>query len=215
MELDLVEVDVAEVLREVALREAGRAARDAPRRAGRPAGTAPRGGRPRQLRQIVLNLVDNAIKYSPNGGTVTVSGARRLDVVEVRVADEGIGISVADQRNLFRKFFRADARMTRGIRGIGLGPLPDPRLRDGDGRPHLGGVRGGRRHDVHRRAAAAQRGSGAPARVGGGGVKVLLVDDEASIRLLCRVNLEAAGFTVVEAATRAEVLPARGASAPT
>ena len=74
-----------------------------------------------KLRQIVLNLVDNAIKYSPNGGTITVSGARRLDVVEVRVADEGIGISVADQRNLFRKFFRADARMSRGIRGIGLG----------------------------------------------------------------------------------------------
>jgi len=37
------------------------------------------------------------------------------------VQDEGIGISAADQRNLFRKFFRADARMTRGIRGIGLG----------------------------------------------------------------------------------------------
>jgi len=74
-----------------------------------------------KLRQIVLNLVDNAIKYSPDGGVISVSGERRLDMVEIRVSDQGIGISAADQRNLFRKFFRADARMTRGIRGIGLG----------------------------------------------------------------------------------------------
>jgi signal transduction histidine kinase len=70
-----------------------------------------------KLRQIILNLVDNAIKYSPAGGVVEVSAERRLDAVEIRVRDEGIGISAADQRNLFRKFFRADARMTRGIRG--------------------------------------------------------------------------------------------------
>ena len=69
----------------------------------------------------MLNLVDNAIKYSPDGGTIDVTATRQLDMVEIRVRDHGIGISAADQRNLFRKFFRADARMTRGIRGIGLG----------------------------------------------------------------------------------------------
>ena len=42
-------------------------------------------------------------------------------LVEVRVQDEGIGISELDQRNLFRKFFRVDAVLSRGIRGIGLG----------------------------------------------------------------------------------------------
>ena len=42
-------------------------------------------------------------------------------MVEVRVSDEGIGISERDQRNLFQKFFRVDAAMSRGIRGIGLG----------------------------------------------------------------------------------------------
>jgi signal transduction histidine kinase len=74
-----------------------------------------------RVRQILINLVDNAIKYSPGGGAVTVRARRRGRVVEVRVQDEGIGISERDQRNLFRKFFRVDAEMSRGIRGIGLG----------------------------------------------------------------------------------------------
>jgi PAS domain S-box-containing protein len=74
-----------------------------------------------RVKQILLNLVDNAIKYSPGGGSVTVRARRRGRVVEVRVQDEGIGISERDQRNLFRKFFRVDAEMSRGIRGIGLG----------------------------------------------------------------------------------------------
>ena len=82
----------------------------------------------------------------------------------MRVADEGIGISVADQRNLFRKFFRADARMTRGIRGIGLGLYLTRGFVTRDGRPHL--------RWSPRRASASTfivelplaRGSGAPAR---------------------------------------------------
>lgn len=87
-----------------------------------PPGVAPHVmGDEEDLKAVVLNLVDNAIKYSPDGGDVVVSATRGPNGVEVRVGDEGIGISEADQRNLFRKFFRADARMTRGIRGIGLG----------------------------------------------------------------------------------------------
>ena len=74
-----------------------------------------------RVRQVLINLIDNAIKYSPDGGTVTVRVRKRRRVVEVRVSDEGIGISERDQRNLFQKFFRVDAAMSRGIRGIGLG----------------------------------------------------------------------------------------------
>jgi two-component system sensor histidine kinase VicK len=73
------------------------------------------------VHQVLLNLIDNAVKYSPDGGTVRVKVERRRRVVEVRVSDEGIGISERDQANLFRKFFRVDAAMSRGIRGIGLG----------------------------------------------------------------------------------------------
>ncbi len=76
---------------------------------------------PDRVHQVLLNLIDNAVKYSPDGGTVTVKVERRRRVVEVRVNDEGIGISERDQANLFRKFFRVDAAMSRGIRGIGLG----------------------------------------------------------------------------------------------
>ena len=63
-----------------------------------------------RVRQVLINLIDNAIKYSPDGGTVTVRVRKRRRVVELRVSDEGIGISERDQRNLFRKFFRVDAR---------------------------------------------------------------------------------------------------------
>ena len=55
------------------------------------------------------------------GGSVAVRARRRGRVVEVRVQDEGIGISERDQRNLFRKFFRVDASQRGGIRGVGLG----------------------------------------------------------------------------------------------
>jgi two-component system phosphate regulon sensor histidine kinase PhoR len=121
VELDLADVDVVDVLREIVVRQSERA-RDTHRvELHVPAEPLVAAADRDKLRQIVLNLVDNAIKYSPNGGTVTVSARRQLDAVEIRVKDEGIGISAADQRNLFRKFFRADARMTRGIRGIGLG----------------------------------------------------------------------------------------------
>jgi signal transduction histidine kinase len=74
-----------------------------------------------RVRQVLINLVDNAIKYSPAGGEVKVQARGRGKLVEVRVSDQGIGISELDQRNLFRKFFRVDASQRGGIRGVGLG----------------------------------------------------------------------------------------------
>jgi signal transduction histidine kinase/putative methionine-R-sulfoxide reductase with GAF domain len=77
---------------------------------------------PEKLRQVCSILVDNAVRYSPDGGTVTVGAARRQDVVEVSVADEGIGIPQADQEQIFRKFYRgSDAELRAGARGTGLG----------------------------------------------------------------------------------------------
>ena len=74
-----------------------------------------------RVRQVLINLVDNAIKYSPDGGEVKVQARGRGNLVEMRVSDQGIGISELDQRNLFRKFFRVDASQRGGIRGVGLG----------------------------------------------------------------------------------------------
>jgi PAS domain S-box-containing protein len=77
---------------------------------------------PEKLRQVCMILVENALRYSPEGGTVTVGAARREDRVEVSVADEGIGIPQSDQEQIFRKFYRgSDAELRAGAEGTGLG----------------------------------------------------------------------------------------------
>jgi PAS domain S-box-containing protein len=77
---------------------------------------------PEKLRQVCSILVENALRYSPDGGTVTVGAARRQDTVEVSIADEGIGIPQSDQEQIFRKFYRgSDAELRVGAGGTGLG----------------------------------------------------------------------------------------------
>jgi signal transduction histidine kinase len=77
---------------------------------------------PEKLRQVCAILVENALRYSPDGGTVTVGAIRRQDTVEVSVADEGIGIPQSDQEQIFRKFYRgSDAELRTGAGGTGLG----------------------------------------------------------------------------------------------
>ena len=72
-----------------------------------------------KLGQILRNLLDNAVKFSPGGGTVTVEAHRRAGRVEVRVVDEGEGIPEAEREHIFSKFHRADS--TGGYGGPGLG----------------------------------------------------------------------------------------------
>jgi two-component system phosphate regulon sensor histidine kinase PhoR len=76
---------------------------------------------PGQLRQVLENLVENAIKYSPDGGTVELRIGRDNGAVSFRVRDEGLGIPHAEHRRVFEKFYRLDPNMTRGIGGTGLG----------------------------------------------------------------------------------------------
>ncbi|MFQ6030812.1 MAG: sensor histidine kinase, partial [Dehalococcoidia bacterium] len=71
--------------------------------------------------QIMTNLVSNAGKYSPAGTTVTITVTAYNGSVRVEVADQGIGISPADQARLFTKFFRVDNSSTRKVAGTGLG----------------------------------------------------------------------------------------------
>jgi PAS domain S-box-containing protein len=73
-----------------------------------------------KLGQILTNLLDNAVKFSPNGGTVTVEAHRRAGRVEVRVVDEGQGIPEDERERIFSKFHRSDSS-PRGQSGAGLG----------------------------------------------------------------------------------------------
>jgi PAS domain S-box-containing protein len=72
-----------------------------------------------KLRQILANLLDNAVRYSPQGGTVTVAARRRSDVVELRVSDQGVGVPVSEQERIFRKFYRGPGGNGGGT-GLGL-----------------------------------------------------------------------------------------------
>ncbi|NUT56314.1 MAG: GAF domain-containing protein, partial [Thermoleophilia bacterium] len=77
-----------------------------------------------KLSQVLAHLLDNAVRYSPAGGTVTVAARRRDDAVEVSVEDEGVGIPHAEQERIFRKFYRGDAAASgavgAGATGLGL-----------------------------------------------------------------------------------------------
>ena len=76
---------------------------------------------PGQLRQVLVNLIDNAIKYSPEGGRVALSVANGDDAIRFTIADAGLGIPSNEHRRIFEKFYRLDPDMTRGIGGTGLG----------------------------------------------------------------------------------------------
>jgi len=76
---------------------------------------------PDKLRQVLTNLIDNAIKYSPDGGHVYVLVTRSGNRIRFRVQDEGLGVPPTEQSLIFEKFFRLDPQLTRGVGGTGLG----------------------------------------------------------------------------------------------
>ncbi|NIO72628.1 MAG: GAF domain-containing protein [Anaerolineae bacterium] len=78
-------------------------------------------GNPIRLGQVVTNFVGNAIKFTPAGGTVTISAWETEGEVAVEVRDTGIGIAPEDQAHVFDKFYRAKSVQVSGIEGTGLG----------------------------------------------------------------------------------------------
>jgi PAS domain S-box-containing protein len=80
---------------------------------------------PARLRQVLDNLVSNAIKYTPAGGTITVTGRRGESATRptavLTVSDDGIGIPAEQYPHLFDRFFRASNAVSLGIKGTGLG----------------------------------------------------------------------------------------------
>ena len=76
---------------------------------------------PDALRQVLDNLVDNAIKYTRNGGTITVRWSAANDAVSFEVEDTGVGIGDRDLPRIFERFYRVDKARSREVGGTGLG----------------------------------------------------------------------------------------------
>jgi len=74
-----------------------------------------------KLKQMLLNLVSNAIKFTPEEGTVTIAAVRVKETVEISVADTGIGIADADMKEIFHEFHQVDPGPGRKHEGTGLG----------------------------------------------------------------------------------------------
>jgi K+-sensing histidine kinase KdpD len=114
-------VDVSELTTEVIDQLAPRAPRHSLRSSFPPNFPTIRGDAD-QLRRALFNLVQNAVKYSPNGGEVLIVGEAMGDGrVLVRVIDHGVGIPAGEEERIFDRFHRADTRLSRTTAGVGLG----------------------------------------------------------------------------------------------
>ena len=76
---------------------------------------------PGRIAQVLRNLLDNAVKYSPQGGMIVVRGQVRESEVVISVADQGVGIAPQDLNRLFEKYFRVESGLGRHVVGSGLG----------------------------------------------------------------------------------------------
>lgn len=74
-----------------------------------------------RAKEVIMNFVSNAIKYNREGGFVKVYHEVKNDVVITHVEDNGFGMSAEDQKQLFQKFFRSEAKDVQAMQGTGLG----------------------------------------------------------------------------------------------
>ena len=76
---------------------------------------------PTRITQALRNVIHNAIKYTPDGGKITVDGRKLTGFIEVTVADTGIGISAENQKTIFEKFGQVESRQGGRMMSTGLG----------------------------------------------------------------------------------------------
>ncbi|MBA2753704.1 MAG: PAS domain S-box protein [Chloroflexia bacterium] len=168
-----------------------------------PPGLPPIDGDMDRLIQILTNLVANAHKYTPAGGRITISARAGQGRLEFSVADTGIGMTDADQAQLFTKFFRARNRTTQEVGGTGLGLTITRSLIE----LHGGEITVSSAPDQGSRFTVSlptSRGTTAslvfPEAFQPLGGTILVVEDDTDIAHLVRRYLERAGYTVHNAA---------------
>jgi two-component system CheB/CheR fusion protein len=170
-------------------------------------------GDPARLQQVVANILNNSIKFTPRGGRITVQLQAAAASAEIAITDTGIGIAAEVLPRLFDRFFQAEGSMTRAHGGLGLGLAIVQ---------HLVTIHGG---VVHAESAGEGRGgatfriklpvvvsdalqAGGARKLSGGvaGVKVLLVEDDADTRESFASMLEALGAQAQTAASASQGL---------
>ncbi len=122
--LHMQAVDLANLVREVVTEQA-RLAKEKGRKVHiehrLPQGLPPVWGDPERLRQVIENLVENAYRYTPDGGRVLVTARQVGQAVQVDVSDTGIGIPPEEQERVFERFYRIESPMVMATPGTGLG----------------------------------------------------------------------------------------------
>ena len=165
-------------------------------------------GDPDRVGQVLINFISNAIKYSPQGGAVTVRARTANSMVRVEIADEGIGIAPEDQAKLFTKFYRVDSSLTREIGGTGLGlSICKSIIELLGGQVGVDSVQGEGStfwfqlplaSDKHVRTPALEGPLGSP------GGRILVVDNSEDVANLIAKYLARRGYEVVKAFTASE-----------
>jgi signal transduction histidine kinase/CheY-like chemotaxis protein len=166
-----------------------------------------------KLKQVVLNLLTNAVKFTPDGGSVDVSAEVVDGEARVIVSDTGVGIAEADQAAIFEAFQRGGRKARAGTEGTGLGLTLSKRIvelhggrlwlksRPGEGSTFAFAIPVGA-HELPREAPVA----GDRAEDGSGAETVLVVEDDPHSAELLELYLEGAGYRVAHARDGAEGL---------
>ncbi len=161
--------------------------------------------------QVLVNVIDNAIKYSPAGSTIEIGAQVSGSWANITVADQGIGIPADDLTRIFDKFYRV--QRPESVTGTGLGLAICKGIVDA----HHGRIAASNRRcrwSAHHHLSPPGKSLVSGDQMSGTGQHVLVVDDEFAIRRFLRVALNAQGYVVAEAGNGWEALNAVVAQRP-
>jgi len=168
-------------------------------------------GDPTRLEQVIFNLLDNAVKYTPPGGRITITMAAEGNLAVLRIADTGVGMTEEVRSRVFEPFAQARQTLDRARGGLGLGLTLVKRLVELHGgrvTTHSGGLGYGTEVLVQL-PLTDTRGepeTAPPSEAGVGPRRVLIVDDNSDMRTTLRMLLQVGGHQVDEAVDGVEAL---------